>query len=102
MERSGLERSRLGNRQGIAARRNITLASKDYASSAVLAAQPRQDFRKRSERVLGPDWRVAWLFFAPTLILLFALVGWPFVQGVYLSFTNTVGSTVKIGPWVGL
>src|SRR5581483_4055067 len=42
------------------------------------------------------------LFFAPTLILLFALVGWPFVQGVYLSFTNTVGSTVKIGPWVGL
>lgn len=77
------------------------MATKNYATSVLLAAQPRPNFWKRTEQVLGPDWRVAWLFFAPTLILLFALVGWPFVQGVYLSFTNTVGSTVNIGPWVG-
>src|SRR5205823_2629024 len=51
---------------------------------------------------LGQDWGAAWLFFAPTAILLFALVGWPFVQGVYISFTNTLGSSLVIGPFIGL
>ncbi len=65
-------------------------------------APPKPGFWKRLDRALGPDWRAAWLFFAPTLILLFALVGWPFAQGLYLSFTQTLGSTVHIGPFVGL
>jgi multiple sugar transport system permease protein len=33
-------------------------------------------------------------------LLLFGLIGWPFVNALYMSFTNTVG--FKIGPWVGL
>ena len=63
---------------------------------------PRRSLERRLARVLGPDWLSAWLFYAPTLILLFALVGWPFAQGFYMSFTRTLGSSVAIGPWIGL
>lgn len=52
--------------------------------------------------MLGRDWRAAWLFFAPTIVLLVLLDAWPFFQGVYVSFTRTIGSTLTIGPWVGL
>jgi len=75
--------------------------AREVAVHAAVGQPTRPGFWKRADQVLGPDWRVAWLFFAPTLILLFALVGWPFVQGLYLSFTRTIGSTVTIGPWVG-
>lgn len=76
------------------------MATKSSISTA--ATVPRRGFWRSSERVLGPDWRAAWLFFAPTFVLLFLLVGWPFVQGVYVSFTRTIGSTLNIGPFVGL
>ena len=72
-------------------------------SSARLVAVPRKrSFWRSTESVLGRDWRAAWLFFAPTMILLFLLDAWPFLQGVYVSFTRTIGSTLTIGPWVGL
>lgn len=71
-------------------------------TQAIALAPARRSFAKRAGRVLGPDWVSAWLFFAPTALLLFALVGWPFVQGFYIGFTNTLGSSVTIGPWVGL
>jgi multiple sugar transport system permease protein len=71
-----------------------------YAPAAGAAAGTGS--RRRAEQVLGRDWRAAWLFYAPTLILLFALVAWPFVQGVYMSFTKTVGSALTIGPFIGL
>lgn len=77
------------------------MATTEHVSRATATVHARPGFWKRTERTLGPDWRAAWLFFTPTLILLFALVGWPFVQGIYLSFTHTIGSTVRIGPWVG-
>jgi multiple sugar transport system permease protein len=65
-------------------------------------AIPRRSLERRLARVLGPDWLSAWLFYAPTLLLLFALVGWPFAQGFYMSFTRTLGSSITIGPWIGL
>ncbi|HEY8742182.1 MAG TPA: ABC transporter permease subunit [Chloroflexota bacterium] len=58
--------------------------------------------RSGLDHFLGRDWKAAWLFFAPTLILLFLLDAWPFLQGVYVSFTKTIGSTLTIGPWIGL
>ena len=70
--------------------------------TATRAAPAAQRRRSALEGVLGRDWKAAWLFFAPTLILLFLLDAWPFLQGVYLSFTKTIGSTLHIGPWVGL
>jgi multiple sugar transport system permease protein len=70
-------------------------------ATAEVVGVPRQGFWKQSQEVLGRDWLAAWIFFLPTLILLFALVGWPFVTGLYISFTRTIGSAVTIGPWVG-
>jgi multiple sugar transport system permease protein len=71
-------------------------------SLEVAAPARRRGFWRSTESVLGRDWRAAWLFFFPTVILLFALDAWPFLQGVYMSFTHTIGSTLNIGPWVGL
>lgn len=51
---------------------------------------------------MGRDWVAGWLFYAPTLVLLFALVGWPFAQGVYMGFTKTIGSPLVMGPFIGL
>jgi len=69
---------------------------------ALGAKVPKRSLERRLARTLGPDWLSAWLFYAPTLILLFALIGWPFAQGFYMSFTRTLGSSVTIGPWIGL
>jgi multiple sugar transport system permease protein len=76
------------------------MATQTRAIGAV--ASPPRSLERRLARVLGPDWVAAWLFYLPTLILLFALVGWPFAQGFYISFTNTLGTSLNIGPWVGL
>src|SRR5262249_51159766 len=68
----------------------------------VTAAVPRRSLERRLSRTLGPDWVSAWLFFTPTALLLFPLVGWPLLQGFYIGFTKTIGSSVTIGPWIGL
>src|SRR5262245_29929684 len=66
------------------------------------SAAPRRGLARRLEGTLGRDWVAAWLFYAPTALLLFALVGWPFVQGFYMGFTKTIGSSLYIGPFIGL
>lgn len=76
------------------------MAVTDYAARA--DAPIRRSFAKRMERPLGRDWIAGWAFFAPTLLLLFILVGWPFLQGFYIGFTRTVGSSLNIGPFIGL
>ena len=52
-----------------------------------------------SQRVLGRDWPIGWLFFLPTALLLFGLIGYPFLRALFLSFFNVVG--VRPGPFVG-
>lgn len=61
---------------------------------------PWLNLRKRLEDVLGKDWRVAYLFMAPTVILLGGLIAYPFLRALYISFTNTI--SLQIGPFVGL
>src|SRR5215212_2180941 len=56
--------------------------------------------RVRLQQLLGRDWHVAYVFVLPTILLLGGLVAYPFINAVYLSFTNTV--TFKTGPFVGL
>ncbi|HEY3111378.1 MAG TPA: ABC transporter permease subunit [Chloroflexota bacterium] len=51
---------------------------------------------------MGRDWVPAWAFFAPTFLLLFVLVCWPFLQGFYIGFTRTLGTSLTIGPFIGL
>ncbi len=53
-----------------------------------------------SERAFGKDWKTAWPFILPLLILMFAIIGWPVVKAVSLVFTRTVG--FQTGPFVGL
>ncbi|MGE3910923.1 MAG: ABC transporter permease subunit [Chloroflexota bacterium] len=62
-----------------------------------LAAQP---WFKKSQRIFGRDWPTAYLFILPTILLLFALIGYPFARAVWLSFYNAVG--VRVGNFVGL
>src|SRR5438105_10009516 len=52
-----------------------------------------------SRRVLGRDWPIGWLFFLPTALLLFGLIGYPFFRALFLSFFNVVG--VREGAFVG-
>src|SRR5919205_3419614 len=60
----------------------------------------RPGWFKASQQVLGRDWPVGWLFFLPTALLLFGLIGYPFVRALYFSFFNVVG--VREGAFVGL
>lgn len=78
------------------------MASRGHVSSAAAVAPVRRrSLRKRSEDVLGRDWIAAWAFYLPTAILLFALIAWPFLQGLYVGFTRTIGTAAYIGPWIG-
>jgi len=67
---------------------------------AVPRAVPRTTLRYRLEQVLGKDWRVAWVFMAPTVILMGGLIAYPFIRAFYISFTNTI--SLQVGPFVGL
>src|SRR5919199_4780454 len=55
---------------------------------------------RASRRLFGRDYPIGWLFILPTVLLLFGLIGYPFVRAVYLSLFNVVG--VRQGDFVGL
>src|ERR1700730_6720281 len=63
-----------------------------------LQVAARPSIFKTSKRILGRDWPIAWLFFLPTALLLFGLIGSPFGRSVFLSFFNVVG--VRQGAFV--
>jgi len=71
-------------------------------STTVAVRRPTPSVGKRLEMALGRDWKAAWLFYAPTAFLLLLLVAWPMAQGIYMSMTRTLGSSLQIGPFVGL
>src|SRR5260370_11550795 len=75
-------------------------AQQSVARVGALPSAARPSWFKTSTRILGRDWPVAWLFFLPTALLLFGLIGYPFVRALYLSFFNVVG--VREGAFVGL
>lgn len=64
------------------------------------AALPRPTLYKRLQNVLGRDWAPAYVFMAPTVILMGGIIAYPFLRAFYISFTNT--TTLQIGPFVGL
>src|SRR5947209_16477223 len=73
-----------------------------HSAIGVRAARPavRPTWFRSSQRMLGRDWPIAWLFLVPTAALLFGLIGYPFVRALYQSFFNVVG--VREGAFVGL
>src|SRR5207245_1565013 len=102
--------SRGADVQGVRRQRRVKQAPTE-GSEATMAAQhsvarvgaapvtARPSVFKSSQRILGRDWPIAWLFFLPAALLLFGLIGYPFVRALYLSFFNVVG--VREGAFVG-
>src|SRR5712691_11406093 len=70
------------------------------ARVGALPSAARPGWFKTSTRILGRDWPIGWLFFLPTALLLFGLIGYPFIRALFLSFFNVVG--VREGAFVGL
>jgi len=70
-------------------------------SVATRAAAPAaaRGWYKASQTLFGRDWSLGWLFVLPTVLLLFGLIGYPFVRALYLSLFNVVG--VRQGNFVG-
>src|ERR671932_1719264 len=75
-------------------------AQHSVARVGAAPAPARAGWFRSSQRVLGRDWPIAWLFFLPTALLLFGLIGYPFLRALYFSFFNVVG--VREGAFVGL
>ena len=51
-------------------------------------------------RVLGPEWQLGWLLVAPVVIIVAALLIYPFIDAILLSFQERfIG---KSGTWIGL
>src|SRR5918911_275166 len=74
-------------------------AQQSVARVGALPGAARPGWFKTSTRILGRDWPIGWLFFLPTALLLFGLIGYPFARALYLSFFNVVG--VREGAFVG-
>jgi multiple sugar transport system permease protein len=64
------------------------------------AAPAAGGWLRASQRVFGRDYPIGWLFVLPMVLLLFGLIGYPFVRALYLSLYNVVG--VRQGAFVGL
>lgn len=45
--------------------------------------------------------RSAWLFLAPTLIVLALVAGWPLLRTIYFSFTNASLTSLATAEFVG-
>jgi multiple sugar transport system permease protein len=60
----------------------------------------RARVRSSAQRLLGRDWRLAWFFLIPLLLVLLGLIAYPFVSAIVLSMQHKVVG----GPatWVGL
>jgi len=67
------------------------------------AAAPSPSTQRRPNtfsQALGRDWKLGYAFVLPLIVILAALVAYPFVTGIMLSFQNkTIGSEAR---WVGL
>jgi multiple sugar transport system permease protein len=55
--------------------------------------------KSTADRTFGRDWKIGYAFILPLVVILLALVAYPFFAGIVLSFQNkTIGSGAR---WVG-
>ena len=78
----------------------VETASPASVESTRVVTSPSSVFWRRSKRLLGRDWPVGFLFVAPTVILLFGLIGYPLFDALRMSFYNVTGITNR--GFVGL
>jgi multiple sugar transport system permease protein len=69
-------------------------------SGAVQHRTIRSSGSARLRGALGPDWLLGWALTAPTILIVLALLAYPFVDAIVLSFQERfIG---KEGTWIGL
>ncbi|HEV8638829.1 MAG TPA: sugar ABC transporter permease [Chloroflexota bacterium] len=69
-------------------------------SQAVYRETIRGSGSARRRGALGPDWLLGWLLTAPVVLIVLALLAYPFFDAIFLSFQERfIG---KQGTWVGL
>jgi multiple sugar transport system permease protein len=69
-------------------------------SQAVYPKTIRASGPARLRSVLGPDWALGWVMTAPVVLIVLALLAYPFVDAIVLSFQERfIG---KEGTWIGL
>lgn len=76
------------------------MAQTSYVGQGVATTSRKKTLSVTLKNLLGRDWAAAYVFVLPTLLLLGGLIAYPFLNAVYLSFTNTV--SLQTGPFVGL
>lgn len=76
------------------------MAQTSYVGPTVRADARKKTLAVTLKNILGRDWAAAYVFVLPTLLLLGGLIAYPFLNALYLSFTNTV--SLQTGPFVGL
>ena len=65
----------------------MSIGARTYPAKPTLEVRPRAAGRA-ARRVLGPDWRLGFLFVLPIVVLVLALVAYPFCYAIYLSMTR--------------
>jgi multiple sugar transport system permease protein len=69
------------------------------SAKPVAISQPSPGLGKRLKLILGPDWKEAYVFILPAVILLGGVVAYPFLNAFILGFTRT--TSLEMGPFVG-
>jgi len=65
----------------------MSIGARTYPAKTTLDVRPRAG-ATGLKRALGPDWRMGFLFVLPIVVLVLALVAYPFCYAVYLSMTR--------------
>jgi ABC-type Fe3+ transport system permease subunit len=84
----------VSDRRGASAMAVVTRPDRRFGR---LTAVPRRSWDRR---VLGRDWRTAYLFVLPLVVVLVGLVAYPFINGIVLSMQHKVVG--RPATWVGL
>src|SRR5690349_1564521 len=69
-------------------------------SSPPLVRSSSPNRAKRIDRLLGRDWRIAFPFVLPVVLIMIGLIAWPFINALLLSMTTRSlinGTTQYVG-----
>jgi multiple sugar transport system permease protein len=58
---------------------------------AAVRAAGSSSWELRAQQIFGRDWKIAWVFMLPMLLLLLGLIAWPFLFAFWMSFYNVIG-----------
>jgi ABC-type sugar transport system permease subunit len=65
----------------------VSIGARTYPAKTTVGVRPGA-VAATLKRLLGPDWRLGFLFVLPIVVLVLALVAYPFCYAIYLSMTR--------------